>query len=510
MEDPEKIWRAAAKDIDSVLKADLVAACAKLGLSTTGNKPDLFERLDEFVSKKKKRPPTGPSNASGIMLVSPTEIWRKASVNIDTVLKVDLVAACATLGLPTTGNKPDLFERLDEVVSKKKKQPAAGPSNVDGVAVPSPMETWRKASVNIDSVLKVDLVAACATLGLPTTDNKPDLFGRLDKHFSTKRNAADDAGNGVVIATNSNDVTRAVAWAAANRERVLTLLFSAKWCPHCPRAQATFVKIAQKRAGTAARFMVVYEDTCRSSVDDFEVRGFPSCVRVTGGDFESVSLSELDGEKALPRKSAAVRKAAADYHYEFIKCDVGLREANVNTQAVAVWESRGDRDAYSGARRAVVSSQSPEVDHVMEVQVVNVAWCSSLKAAPPAANTRSAAKDRIQKFINGVPNLNVTTHAINQSKKGPFTRFLKLVVSDGDHPWNYGNEESMEDLARSGAPSVRRLVDDGVWANIEKEILASHDAVIENVARTRNELGTHGQLFAEHLSELVEKMRLNG
>ena len=46
----KNIWLEARKDLKSVSKEELKDACEELGLSKTGNKPDLFDRLEKHFS----------------------------------------------------------------------------------------------------------------------------------------------------------------------------------------------------------------------------------------------------------------------------------------------------------------------------------------------------------------------------------------------------------------------------------------------------------------------------
>lgn len=255
--------------------------------------------------------------------------------------------------------------------------------------------------------------------------------------------------------------------------------------------------------------MIVDERKCPSATNEkFEVDGFPTCIRVDSDlEYEDVRINQLveAGGKARP---LAARKAAMDDHYEFVKCDDGLREGNVTGLAEEVWNYRGGVDAYSGGTRREVNNKAPEVDHVTEVQILNIAWCSALKKAPVAARTR-AAKGRLQHIVNDVQNLNVTTHAINQAKKGPFMKFVKLAVTDGDHPFSSaGDAECLADLARqSRTRSVAKLFEDGIWEKIELSLQDAADKTYDIVGESA-ELGAIGDIFADSLATLIEKMNL--
>ena len=246
----------------------------------------------------------------------------------------------------------------------------------------------------------------------------------------------------------------------------------------------------------------MYEDECTESVEQLGIDGFPTAICVRGRKHAEFTLDELESRPKIERVEE--RKTKLEKHFAFVKCEEGLRENNVSARADDVWSFRGGRDLYGGGSRGAVSSQEPQVDHILEIQVVNLAWCSALA---DGVRTRGA-KESIQLFVNDLPNLNVTSKVINQAKKGPFIRFLKKMVQDGDHPWASGTESTLEELARKGAPSVRRLVDSGSWAKIEQAVQNTKDSIVATVDSHRDSVGVQGQRFAEHLEDLVAKMNL--
>jgi hypothetical protein len=98
----------------------------------------------------------------------------------------------------------------------------------------------------------------------------------------------------------------------------------------------------------------------------------------------------------------------------------------------------------------------------------------------------------------------VTSRAINQAKKGPFTAALnRLRKRDGSL-----REVSVEQLARSGR--AKWLVDSGVWCNIEKEIVESYDQVEKTLSNQRL---TRAQTkiieeSADQIHELLVKIKI--
>jgi hypothetical protein len=145
---------------------------------------------------------------------------------------------------------------------------------------------------------------------------------------------------------------------------------------------------------------------------------------------------------------------------------------NVSQAREEVWRSRGGVDAYTGKKRRGLEDENQNVDHVIEIQMVEHATFDTL-------NRNIELKNRMRDVINSSENLNVTSRAINQAKKGPFTAALnRLRKRDGSL-----REVSVEQLARSGR--ARWLVDSGVWSNIEKEIVESYDQVENTLSNQR-------------------------
>lgn len=137
---------------------------------------------------------------------------------------------------------------------------------------------------------------------------------------------------------------------------------------------------------------------------------------------------------------------------------------NVSRLRTVVWEARDDRDAYTGKSRRALAEDHQNVDHVIEVQLIEFAAGDAL-----AAHAGLAAQ--FCEVVNTPANLNVTSREINQAKKGPFTAALnRLKKRDGTL-----RSISVEQLARTGR--AKWLVEKGVWARIEKETVASYDAV---------------------------------
>jgi hypothetical protein len=170
--------------------------------------------------------------------------------------------------------------------------------------------------------------------------------------------------------------------------------------------------------------------------------------------------------------------AVAEYGAEEISAD-GIRGA-VSYKEDAVWSHRGGKDAYTLSTRR---PSDPNVDHIIEVQIVQKAF----EAAPPAGATRF-----LKAAVNDVINLNVTMEAINKAKRGPFSRFLNRLDSARALP--------VSQHARSSCPG---LVDNGVWARIEKSVAEAHDRI---AAQLESKPALSG--FVDKLASIIEKMKL--
>jgi hypothetical protein len=156
---------------------------------------------------------------------------------------------------------------------------------------------------------------------------------------------------------------------------------------------------------------------------------------------------------------------------KIIRTMISLRKT-VSTQRDAVWRARDERDAYTHRSRAQIKEGEQNVDHVLEVQLLEHAALDLIKA-------NREILDRVRAVVNDTENLNVTTKRVNQAKRGPFTAALnRLKKYEGGL-----REISVEQLARTGR--ARWMVDEGLWAHVEKETVISFDHISENLTRAR-------------------------
>lgn len=161
-----------------------------------------------------------------------------------------------------------------------------------------------------------------------------------------------------------------------------------------------------------------------------------------------------------------------------------FRDTSTSKKKNLVLEHRDGRDAYT-KRDARDLGEYGNVDHVLELQLIEFAAGEIIGSQPRLKRCFSDA-------VNAVPCLNLTTRRVNQSKKGPFTAALNRLRK--------GEKTDLEALARSGRG--KWLVDEGVWENIEKEIVLSY----ENIEKTLEEQTVTRQ-YSKALQKATEAIR---
>lgn len=146
----------------------------------------------------------------------------------------------------------------------------------------------------------------------------------------------------------------------------------------------------------------------------------------------------------------------------------------VAQKADAVWASRGGVDAYTDASRS--GTAAPQVDHCIECQMYEHALARAFAAqrAEVGSIATTAALDFLRTSVNGTCNLNVTSSAVNQAKRGPFSAAMRRMAEDRLR------DVTVEQLARQGR--ARWLVDSGAWARIEREVVRSYDAALDDLS----------------------------
>ena len=196
------------------------------------------------------------------------------------------------------------------------------------------------------------------------------------------------------------------------------------------------------------------------------------------------------------------------------RIEVKSLRLGVTDQADRVWRLRGEKDLYTQMTRTVVDELQPQVDHVMEVQLVEQALVDALVgtgAVTAQARDVELCHTALSLAVNGPLNLNVTTRRVNQAKRGPFTAGIRRLYSGTENGVGSGRSLrvlTLEQLARQG--KARPLVDDGTWARIEKEVAKSYDLLAPQVASTLEPGGgkseAMGVVAMESLHTSLEKL----
>lgn len=461
-----------------------------------------------------------------------------ASINLNSVLKAALESACVELGLPKSGNKPDLYARLkqhfdgsdDDGSQSSSTQPSShDDASATVTELSSPHDIMVQAERNIDRVLARVLQSACKRLGLPSSGTKALMLKLLQQHFQEAVDASsaaadyrDDASAPAHAASShlaepsSQAGLKRLVDSALRGDCQLLIMFNATWCIHCKKAKPVFLQLAKSwqsvaddSDGAGLTFAVVsadaevelpayglkptafpafYEVSKKRKVREVDLAYVQDLVQSAVEDATATtSTGTGTGAGAGARATSFAMMAGTDRIrpsmpelMAFNRCPEGLRES-VTSSINHAFDFRGSVDLYTGLAEDVVRTMRPQVDHVVEIQLANVAWCTALKQVPVGARTRGA-KVKLEEIINSVVNLNVTPAAINQSKKGPFQAFVNRLVDGGDRPAWKDDETCIGDLARKGSKGVRALVEDGIWDNIERAVLTTQDQLIEEIS----------------------------
>jgi hypothetical protein len=165
--------------------------------------------------------------------------------------------------------------------------------------------------------------------------------------------------------------------------------------------------------------------------------------------------------------------------------------------AELIWQSRDGVDAYSRADRYDVLH--PERDHVFEIQLMTSALEAYRKLPEMPRVLRS---DRVHRNVvdlaNCIENANVTSRAINRSKKGPFTKAM--------HDFENRDFSSMGckgiDQYFNDAKKLNRYqgLTQGSWNRIKVEVVKSYDSLYDKLPDAIHEepkLESFGDCFHE-------------
>ena len=144
-----------------------------------------------------------------------------------------------------------------------------------------------------------------------------------------------------------------------------------------------------------------------------------------------------------------------------------------------IWAHRNDLDAYSEHTKVTICSHNPERDHVFEIQLLDAAFFEYRSLVQMVTRREKA---RIMNIANNVQNLNITTHGINQSKKGPFTQARnELMAEEFDSVECHGVDSFV--FSSHGTRMANRYpgFTTSNWSNIKREVVKSYDVLAEDI-----------------------------
>ena len=178
------------------------------------------------------------------------------------------------------------------------------------------------------------------------------------------------------------------------------------------------------------------------------------------------------------------------------KVDFSKVRKGVTSKKEEVWKHRNDKDVYTLRVREDVEKNTPEVDHIIEIQIHKSLLARVEKKGTVAVRTR-AGIDAYAEIINSTPCLNVTTKKINQAKKGPFTSFLNRY--DGSKSLR---GKSVDDLLKN-----REMRDSGTWDRIKKSVVTTwYDHTEKELKEKTSE--AFSSAFIEEMGVMMESMKL--
>ncbi|CAB9502447.1 expressed unknown protein [Seminavis robusta] len=145
------------------------------------------------------------------------------------------------------------------------------------------------------------------------------------------------------------------------------------------------------------------------------------------------------------------------------------------TQAVAVWDLRNHKDAYTGFLHYEMDSSQMDLDHVLELHVVRDAFD---RVRPTGLHNKTSLKSHLSTLLNQPTNLNFTTSEINQIKFRGVYRFQREYCSPG--PVKTEVEAGLVHYLKAANYRSQRL-SRKTTARIQDEIVRSYDAVSDGL-----------------------------
>ena len=212
----------------------------------------------------------------------------------------------------------------------------------------------------------------------------------------------------------------------------------------------------------------------------------------------------------LPAPAAPAAPATASAP-AFGAIELRSLRSSVTNKAEDVWQLRHGVDLYTQLSKSTVQQLKPQVDHCIEVQLIENSLVDALihtGLATSAAENVEGCRSALAKAFNGTLNLNVTTQRVNQQKRGPFTAGIRRLYGSGSGSGS-GTSRclrvlTLEQLARQGR--AQNLVDDGTWARIEKTVAVAFDSVGPVARQSLPESGRQSEICDDTLERLQDAL----
>ena len=123
--------------------------------------------------------------------------------DISILKKGDAISLLSKLNLPTSGNRPELLDRIRTYyhgASKKTTTASIGQQSEPVTTNTTPLNSTPSKS-GIQLMKKAKLIELCNKLSLSTNGNKPDLVSRLEEHYRPTNEKSINLNNGVPTKT---------------------------------------------------------------------------------------------------------------------------------------------------------------------------------------------------------------------------------------------------------------------------------------------------------------------
>ena len=153
-------------------------------------------------------------------------------------------------------------------------------------------------------------------------------------------------------------------------------------------------------------------------------------------------------------------------------------------------------DSYTLCTKRELIHDDTEVDHIIEIQIVDYLYEKACEGVGVAGRIKSI-RERTIHFFNSTVNLNVTKKEVNRAKCIPIKKFL-------NHLKRGEQEKPKEFLSNEEKSGVKELTQN-LWERITSSMVATyakmHNIVIENAKRENDQ-------FFQHMVRVLNEARV--